>query len=221
MSFFKIESFTTPIFLEQKKEWLNNLNLYCDPYIDSAKKDYKKIIEENKIKFNKDIKDFGISYHSLSLIEDINFEEFKNYIKTKCYIILEDIGYDLSNYNLHFTEIWVQEFAEQGGGHHEGHIHYDNHISGFYFLKCSDKTSYPIFHDPRTAKLMSQLPLKNENELTFASNKIHINPSPGTLVFFPAYLEHQFTMDYGIEPFRFIHFNLQAVRKTITNSISK
>jgi uncharacterized protein (TIGR02466 family) len=221
MSFIKIESFTTPIFLEQKNEWLNNLNLYCDPYIDNAKKDNKKIIEENKIKFNKDIKDFGITHHSLPLYEDINFQEFNNYIKTKSYILLEDMGYDLSNYNLYFTELWVQEFAEQGGGHHEGHIHYDNHISGFYFLKCSDKTSYPIFHDPRTAKLMSQLPLKDENELTFASNKIHIKPNPGTLIFFPAYLEHQFTVDYGIEPFRFIHFNLQAVRKIIINSISK
>jgi hypothetical protein len=50
MSFIKIESFTTPIFLEQKNEWLNNLNLYCDSYIDNAKKDNKKIIEENKIK---------------------------------------------------------------------------------------------------------------------------------------------------------------------------
>jgi len=221
MSSEKIKTFITPIFLEQKNEWLNNLNLYCDPYIDNEKKDNKKIIEEHKIKFNKDVKDFGMTHHSLPLNNNINFEEFNNYVKAKSYSLLEDMGYDLNNYNLYLTELWVQEFAEQGGGHHEGHIHYDNHISGFYFLKCSDKTSYPVFHDPRTAKLMSQLPLKDENELTFASNKIHIKPFPGTLIFFPAYLEHQFTVDYGIEPFRFIHFNLQAVRKIITNSISK
>ena len=217
MNFIKIESFTTPIFLEQKNEWLNNLNLYCDPYIDTAKKDNKKIIEENKIKFKKDIKDFGITHHSLPLYDDLNFKEFNNYVKTKSYILLEDMGHDLKNYNLYFTEMWVQEFAEHGGGHHEGHIHYDNHISGFYFLKCSDKTSYPIFHDPRIAKIMSQLPLKDENEITYANNKIHLKPTPGTLVFFPAYLEHEFTIDYGVEPFRFIHFNLQAVRKKIIN----
>jgi hypothetical protein len=64
---------------------------------------------------------------------------------------------------------------------------------------------------------MSQLPLKNENEITYGSYKIHLKPTPGTLVFFPAYLEHEFTVDYGIEPFRFIHFNLQAVRKKIIN----
>jgi hypothetical protein len=45
-------------------------------------------------------------------------------------------------------------------GHHTPHTHYDNHISGFYFLRCSDKTSLPVFHDPRPGKLMTQLPLK-------------------------------------------------------------
>ena len=42
-----------------------------------------------------------------------------------------------------------------------------------------------------------------------------IKPKPGTLIFFPAYVPHQFTVDEGSEPFRFIHFNLQAVRKII------
>ena len=49
--------------------------------------------------------------------------------------------------------MWVQEF-ENGGGHHEGHIHYNTTYLVFTF-KCSDKTSYPIFHDPRSAKTMS------------------------------------------------------------------
>jgi hypothetical protein len=46
------------------------------------------------------------------------------------------MGYD-SNI-LQFTygqNLWVQEFAEKGGGHHEGHVHYDNHIIWFLFFK--------------------------------------------------------------------------------------
>ena len=41
----------------------------------------------------------------------------------------------------------AQEFAKQGGGHFFiQHIYIGiNDVSGFYFLKCSDKTSYPIF----------------------------------------------------------------------------
>ena len=129
------------------------------------------------------------------------------------------MGYDLTNYELFWTEFWVQEFGEKGGGHHEGHVHYDNHISGFYFLKCSDKTSMPIFHDPRPSKLMTQLPLKNEKEITFGTNQVHYKPKPGSMMFFPAYLEHQYLVDDGIDTFRFIHFNLQAVRKMIINNI--
>ena len=30
-------------------------------------------------------------------------------------------------------------------------------MSGFYFLKCSNKTSKPFFHDPRPGKLMTDL----------------------------------------------------------------
>ena len=41
---------------------------------------------------------------------------------------------------------------------------------------------------------------------------------PGTLIFFPAYVAHEFAVDMGIEPFRFIHFNLQAIRNDIVNT---
>jgi hypothetical protein len=107
-----------------------------------------------------------MSYHSTSLVGDPALKELQEYIGSTSWNVLDHMGYDLTNYELFWTEFWVQEFGEKGGGHHEGHIHYDNHISGFYFLKCSDKTSMPVFHDPRPAKLITQLPLKNETEIT-------------------------------------------------------
>jgi uncharacterized protein (TIGR02466 family) len=107
--------------------------------------------------------------------------------------------------------MWVQEFAEVGGGHHETHIHSNNHISGFYFLKCSENTSKPVFHDPRPGKLMTDLPKKNVLNIDFSTNKMFYNIKPGTLMFFNSYLPHQFEVDNGIDPFRFIHFNLKAI----------
>ena len=35
----------------------------------------------------------------------------------------------------------------------------------------------------------------------------------GTLIIFPGFLEHEYAVDFGIEPFRFIHWNIQAVPK--------
>jgi hypothetical protein len=89
------------------------------------------------------------------------------------------------------------------------------------FLRCSEKTSMPVFHDPRYAKVMADLPRKNDTEVSMASPMIHYKPKPGTMIFIPAYLEHQYTVDPGVEDFRFVHFNLQAVRKMITDTIRK
>jgi len=128
----------------------------------------------------------------------------------------------MTQQELYWTEFWVQEFSRKGGGNHDGHIHNNNHISGFYFLKCSDKTSFPIFHDPRPAKEMMQLPLSKEAAETAVNpvqNKFFLKIKPGTMVFFPAYLEHEFSVDLGIDPFRFIHFNLQCIRKPIADTI--
>ena len=211
--------FSSPLYIIEIPQWINNVNKICDKYLKQAKKNNEKIIKERDKKLNKKIGDHGMSHHSTSLINDPNLKELQEYIGSTSWDILNHMGYDLTNYELFWTEFWVQEFAEKGGGHHEGHIHYDNHISGFYFLKCSEKTSFPIFHDPRPAKLITQLPLKKEGELTLGTDKIHLKPKPGTMVFFPSYMEHEFVVDNGVEPFRFIHFNLQAVRKMITDTI--
>ena len=76
--------------------------------------------------------------------------------------------------------MWVQEFAKQGGGHHSSHIHWNQHVSGFYFLKCSEKTSYPVFHDPRPGALMKKLPLKKSNEIELGTESPSLKPeTPG------------------------------------------
>ncbi len=53
----------------------------------------------------------------------------------------------------------------------------------------------------------------------YADEKMHYRPTPGDLVIFPGYLEHEFVVDHGIDPFRFIHFNIQAVSKEIVKDV--
>ena len=52
-----------------------------------------------------------------------------------------------------------------------------------------------------------------------ASELIHFKPTPGTLIIFPGYLEHEYAVDFGIEPFRFIHWNIQAVPKEMAKDV--
>tara|TARA_R100001163_G_scaffold2903_1_gene4391 strand:- start:2344 stop:2652 length:309 start_codon:yes stop_codon:yes gene_type:complete len=84
-------------------------------------------------------------------------------------------------------------------------------MSGFYFLKASEKTSLPIFDDPRPGKIMNDLPQKNESQVTAASSQINYSVRPGDLIVFNSYLPHQFRVDDAYEPFRFIHFNCRAI----------
>ena len=89
-----------------------------------------------------------------------------------------------------------------------------------YFLKCSDKTSYPIFHEPKTGARCTKLNTKPNLKGVWPGHEIfHIKPKPGTLVIFPGYLEHEFAVDHGKEPFRFIHWNIQAVPKQIAKDV--
>ena len=213
MNLEKNNFFNTPIYFFKKEEWVNNLILHTNNYIEKAK-------ELNKQYFIDD-KDFGFAHHSTYLSLDNNFKEFSQFISEESVKILNDQGYDIDLYSMVITESWVQEFSKKGGGHHNSHIHSNSHISGFYFLKCSEKTSYPIFHDPRLNKKMIQLKQKDENKQTDSSEKFFIKPVPGLFIFFPSYLEHEFVLDHGIDPFRFIHFNIQAFPKQLINNQGK
>jgi uncharacterized protein (TIGR02466 family) len=211
--------FQSPIYHIEIPEMVDDVNKVCDKYIKEARKNLKKPIKDREKKLGKKVGDHGMSYHSSSLIGDPGLKELQEYIGATSWNVMDHMGYDMTNYELFWTEFWVQEFADKGGGHHDGHIHYDNHISGFYFLECSENTSMPVFQDPRLAKVMTQLPLKKPEDISFGTDKVHYKPKPGTMIFFPAYLEHQYTVDDGVEPFRFIHFNLQAVRRMITDTV--
>ena len=207
--------FQSAIYRTEAPQYLDLLNLICDPFIVEAKKKTAPQIVSREAKAGKDIGDIGLSYHTENLMKQAELYQFRRFIKSTSENILDAQGYDLKDYDIKFTEMWCQEFANQGGGHHDTHIHWNNHISGFYFLKCSDRTSAPLFHDPRAGKMMTQLPEKDRNIVTLATEKVLLRPKPGTVMFFNSYLPHQFAVDNGVDPFRFIHFNLQAVPKNV------
>jgi len=206
-----LEYFKTPIWIEEKPEFVKSLNIASNQYIKDAKKREKDYIKKHG--------DFGRSYHSTPLTMDNKFLDFRNYIGQKSWEFLDWQGFDMQQYQTMFSELWVQEFAKKGGGHHSAHIHWNQHVSGFYFLKCSDKTSYPIFHEPRTGARSTKLKMKPGNGIFHGTELVHFKPKPGTLIIFPGYMEHEYAVDHGVEPFRFIHWNIQAVPKEMAKDV--
>ena len=207
----KADYFKTPLWCEYKPEFVKALDKASNKYIKEAKKRDKEYIK----KFG----DFGTSYHSTPLTRDNDFIDLRNYIGQKAWEFLDYQGVDMSQYVNIYTEFWVQEFSKNGGGHHNAHIHWNQHVSGFYFLKCSERTSMPVFHEPRTGARATKLKMKPNIGICHTTELVHFRPKPGTLVMFPGYLEHEFSVDHGKDPFRFIHFNIQTLPKEVVKDV--
>ena len=214
------DMFPSPIWYGDEPGFVNELNNASDSYIEAAKKNLKETIDKRNKKFgNKG--DMGHVFHSTSLIGDPKFKKLQDYVGATAHNLLIEMGFDMTNYQLFITEMWVQEFAKKGAGHHTLHTHWNGHISGFYFLKASDKTSVPIFEDPRPGNVMNLLPEKDKTKITYATSQVHYKAQPGRMIFFPSYMPHQYTVDLGVEPFRFIHWNCQAIPKGVLNVVQE
>ena len=212
--------FSCPIWWADESKFVKKLNKASDKYIKISQKNLKKQIDDRNKKFG-DKGDMGHVFHSTTLIGDPKFKELQDYIGATAHNLLQEMGFDLSQYQVFTTEMWVQEFAKKGGGHHTLHTHWNGHISGFYFLKASEKTSMPMFEDPRPGNVMNLLPEKDKSKVTYASSQIYYKAKPGRIIFFPSYLPHQYVVDMGYEPFRFIHWNCQAIPKGVLNVVQK
>jgi uncharacterized protein (TIGR02466 family) len=212
--------FKCPIWFADEPQFVDDLNKVSDKYIAASRKNIQPDIDKRN-KLNGTKGDLGSVYHSSTLIGDPAFKDLINYIGATSHNLLMEMGFDMTNHQLFTTEMWVQEFAKNGGGHHALHTHWNGHMSGFYFLKASDKTSMPMFEDPRAGNLMNLLPEKDKTKITYASSQVHYKVQPGRMIFFPSYIPHQYIIDMGIEPFRFIHWNCQAIPKGVLNVVQE
>ena len=212
--------FKCPVWFANEPQFVNDLNRASDKYILASRKNIQPDIDKRN-KLNETKGDLGSVYHSSTLIGDPAFKDLINYIGATSHNLLMEMGFDMTNHQLFTTEMWVQEFAKSGGGHHALHTHWNGHMSGFYFLKASDKTSMPMFEDPRAGNLMNLLPEKDKTKITYASSQVHYKVQPGRMIFFPSYIPHQYIIDMGIEPFRFIHWNCQAIPKGVLNVVQE
>ena len=202
--------FASPIYFTDKPEWVNDLNKAANPFIEQSRKTNSTLIKKRNKKFGNKGEHPWV-HHSTTLIGNPEFKVLQDYIGATAWNLLDGQGFDLSNHTIYITELWVQEFSKDGGGHHTLHTHWNGHISGFFFLNASEKTSMPVFEDPRAGRMMNLLPQKDPSKITQASHQVNYIAKPGRLIFFNSYLPHMYSVDNGYEPFRFIHFNIQAI----------
>ena len=62
---------------------------------------------------------------------------------------------------------------------------------------------------------MNLLPQKDSRTVSLASHQINYAVKPGLLIFFNSFMPHLYLVDDGYDPFRFIHFNIQAIPNSV------
>ncbi len=96
--------FASPIWFADEPKFVDSLNKASDSYIKAAQKTSKKDLDKRNKKFG-DKGDMGHVFHSTSLIGDPNFLELQNYIGATAHNLLNEMGFDLTNYQVFTTEL--------------------------------------------------------------------------------------------------------------------
>ena len=89
--------FKCPVWYADEPDFVEDLNKASDKYIEAAKKNLKKDIDERNKKYG-DKGDMGHVFHSTTLIGDPNFAELQNYIGATSHNLLKEMGYNLNEY---------------------------------------------------------------------------------------------------------------------------
>ena len=118
-------------------------------------------------------------------------------------------GYNMDPMVTFFQEMWCQEHNHQSAI--DTHVHGNGScMSVFYFLDMPVGACKMIIHDPRPAKVVTNLPMHDDTKISMGSDQVMFSPEVGTLVFAPPWLPHQFTRNNSVDPVRFVHMNLSV-----------
>jgi uncharacterized protein (TIGR02466 family) len=105
---------------------------------------------------------------------------------------------------IEITGCWVNLYAP--GAAHRAHSHPNNYLSAVYYVRTSPGADSINFHDPRSQAGVIRPPV---TELTSANtDQVVVRVKNGTLLVFPAYLQHSVDANAGGESRVSVSFNL-------------
>ena len=142
---------------------------------------------------------------SAHLGNDPALREVADYLLLSAVDLLRGQGYTVERYDFYISGLWAQEIKRGGGTN--VHVHKNSQMCGWFFLETPQGGAYPVYHDPRMNKAMSELDFIQNDEVTNATNMINFNNMvPGTVMFSNSWMQHQLMGSSVDEPTRCIHF---------------
>jgi uncharacterized protein (TIGR02466 family) len=191
--------FSCPIYSIKKPEFLEPLRSVTEKYLEQSKACMKI--------------DNPITVMTGDYSHEVEVSEFGQYVSQTAWNILSSLGYDMDNLVTYFMEMWTQEHNFHSNM--EQHVHgLGAQISAFYFLDVPEDGCKIVIYDPRPAKVITNLPLKDNNVVSAASSTIVFTPEAGMMFFAPSWLPHSFSRNLNKDnPMRFVHMNISVMQK--------
>jgi len=171
---------------------------------------------EDRKDFLELMKDVSREYEIVSkddLTQSVNFaydgriHKFVSYVAQSAWDILNSQGYAMNRSETRLNELWLQIYNKNSCMDQHVHSGYSQ-ISGFYFLDVPENSGRIVLFDPRPGKNQINLPEKNRDEATYASELINFQPYPGLLFMTNSWIPHGITRHMSDEQMQVIHFNL-------------
>lgn len=188
--------FSSPIYFIERFDFLESVTTVSEEFLAQSRKE-RQLDEIYPVMM------------SGNYMSDERIQPFVQFVLDTGWNILNEQGYAMQNFLTTFTEMWTQEHHKHSAM--EQHTHPNSQLVGFYFLEVPENSSRVLFHDPRIAKTMSDLPEQDINNVTTASRMINIVPKPGMLIFANAWLAHSFSRHAADKPIKFVHFNITTM----------
>jgi uncharacterized protein (TIGR02466 family) len=141
--------------------------------------------------------------------QDERVRVFTDYVANISWDILNNQGYFMDPFFTQVTAIWGQNHPKFSSMDY--HVHGDAVLTGFYFIDTPPESSSMVLHDPRPAKNITSLPVRQSESLTLAHQDVYYTPQPGDLIFTNSWLPHSFTRNVSDSHYNFIHINVNVI----------
>jgi len=182
----KFDCFVSSIYTEDCSEFLETIK--------RVSKDYDNSSDEHM-------------FQSDNFAFDNRISEFANHAAQNAWDILNSQGYAMNRLETRLNEMWLQTYTKHSymAQHvHSGYIH----MSGFYFIDVPVNCGKIMFFDPRSGKCQINLPEKNMNDITYASERITLEPYVGLMVMSNSWIPHGISDHLVEERMKVLHFNV-------------
>jgi len=195
-NFDEIVLFKTSVFARPSKEYLDLvIKVSSKPEYHSEVYDGSKDPVEHKTEMS------GNFFH------DEELSPFSQFVVQSAWDILQYQGYAMKYYNTFFESMWLQNHGHDS--FMAQHVHSNPvQIVGFYFTEIDSNSSKLLLHDPRPAKVQTDLQEEDNTKATSASRTIVLTPNVGDLILAPAWLSHSFSYNQSDKQMKFVHINI-------------